>query len=107
MFDHFFNSNDIETLRSINQTFIALIPKKTNAEKIQNYHPISLSNSSYKIISKCLIARLSPILNTLLDDSQCAFLPGRSIGDCYLVVQETLHLLHASKTSGLLLKLDF
>ena len=64
-------------------------------------------NSSYKIISKCLAARLSLILNALLDDSHCTFLPGRSIGDCYLVAQETLHLLHASKTTSLLLKLDF
>ena len=64
-------------------------------------------NSSYKIISKCLAARLSPILNVLLDDTQCAFLPGRSIGACYLVAQETLHLLHASKIFGLLPKLDF
>ena len=107
MFDHFYNSNDIETLRSINQTFIALIPKKTSVEKIQEYHLISLLNSNYKIISKCLAARLSLILNALLDDSQCAFLLGRSIGDCYLVAQETLHLLHASKIPGLLLKLDF
>ena len=108
MFDHFYISNDIDILRSINQTFIALIPKKTNTEKIQDYRPINLLNSSsYKIISKCLAARLSPILNALLNDSQCAFLPGHSISDCYLVAQETLHLLHASKIYGLLLKLDF
>ena len=69
MFDHFYNSNDIDTLRSINQTFIALIPKETNVEKIQDYRPISLLNRSYKVISKCLAARLSPILNSLLDDS--------------------------------------
>ena len=58
-------------------------------------------------MSKCLAARLSPILNSLLDDSQCAFLLRRSISDCYLVAQETLHLMHASKIFGLLLKLDF
>ena len=49
MFDHFYNSDDINTLRSVNQTFIALIPKKTTTEKIQDYRPISLLNSSYRL----------------------------------------------------------
>ena len=34
MFDYFYNSDDINTLMSVNQTFITLIPKKTTAEKI-------------------------------------------------------------------------
>ena len=42
-----------------------------------------------------------------MDDSQFAFLPGRSISDCFLLVQETLHLLHTSNIPGLMLKLDF
>ena len=42
-----------------------------------------------------------------MDDSQCAFLLGRNISDCFLVAQETLHLLHTSNRLGLMLKLDF
>ena len=87
MFDHLFNSEDISALRSINQTFIALIPKESNVERIQDFKPISLLNSSYKIFSKCLATRFSPILNSILDASQCAFLPGHSIRGCYLVAQ--------------------
>ena len=107
MFVQFYNSDDIDTLRSINQTFNAFIPKKTNVEKIQDYLPISLLNSSYKIISKCLAAKFSLTLNSILDDSQCTFLLRRNISDCYLVAQETLHLMHTSKISDILLKLDF
>ena len=70
LFQYFYQSESIDTLSSINQTFIALIPKKRRAERIQNFRPISLLNSSYKIISKCLATRLSPILNYLMDDSQ-------------------------------------
>ena len=93
--------------RVLIKLFITLIPKKTTAEKIQDYHPISLLNGSYMIISKCLETRLSPILNSLLDDFQCTFLPGCSSSYCFLVAQETLHFMHTSKISGLLLKLDF
>ena len=74
LFQFFHQSEDIKVLKYINQTFVTLIPKKIKTEKIQDYRPISLLNSSYKIISKCLASRLNPILNTLLDDSQSAFL---------------------------------
>ena len=60
MFDHLFNSVHSSALSNINQTFIALIPKKSNAERIQDFRPISLLNSSYKIFSKSLAIRFSP-----------------------------------------------
>ena len=107
MFDQFFQASDVNTLKCINQTFITLIPKKSHAEKVQDFRSISLLNSSYKIISKCLASRLCPILNDLLDESQCAFLPGKSISDYFLVAQETLHFMNSSHSPGLLLKLDF
>ena len=50
---------------------------------------------------------LSPILNTLLNDSQNAFLPGRNINDCFIVAQETLHFLHSANKHGVMIKLDF
>ena len=84
----------IDTLQSINQTFITLIPKKSKAERIQDYRPISLLNNSYKIISKCLATRFCHILNSILDNSQSTFLLGRNISNCFLVAQETLHLMH-------------
>ena len=34
MFEQFFLASDVNTLKCINQTFITLIPKKTNAEKV-------------------------------------------------------------------------
>ena len=107
LFQFFYQSESIDILSSINQTFIALIPKKRMIERIQDFRLISLLNSSYKIISKCLATRLSFVLNHLMDDSQCAFLLRCNISDCFLVAQETLHLIHTSSKPGLMLKLDF
>lgn len=45
-------------LRETNKTFIALIPKVSRPENVGQYRPISLCNTSYKIISKCLFRRL-------------------------------------------------
>ena len=39
--------------KSLNATFLCLIPKKTNAINIKDFHPISLMGSLYKLLSEC------------------------------------------------------
>ncbi|KAF7802979.1 ribonuclease H [Senna tora] len=41
-------------LRTLNQTHIALIPKVDSPQGFKDYRPISLCNTTYKIISKCV-----------------------------------------------------
>ena len=40
--------------KSLNATFLCLIPKKTNAVNIKDFHPISLVGSLYKLLAKVL-----------------------------------------------------
>ena len=49
------NSGSI--LKSINHTFIALIPKVNNLERVFDFRPISLCNVTYKIIIKVIVNR--------------------------------------------------
>ena len=58
------NSGSI--LKSINHTFITLIPKVHNLEKVTNFRPISLCNVIYKTISKVLANRLKPMLHSII-----------------------------------------
>jgi len=44
--------------RGINSTFIALIPKIDNPRKLNDYRPISLVGSIYKVLAKVLANRL-------------------------------------------------
>ena len=52
VFEEFFQHCKFE--KSLNATFIALIPKKNDASKIRDFRPISLVGSVYKILSKVL-----------------------------------------------------
>ena len=47
--------NTSTILKSINHTFITLIPKVSNPENVSEFRPISLCNVLYKIIVKLLL----------------------------------------------------
>ena len=55
--------------RSLNVSFLALIPKKSNAMEVKAFHPISLVGGIYKIISKVLANILRRVAYSLISDS--------------------------------------
>lgn len=83
--------------RYLNETFVTLIPKCQNPETLNNYRPISLCNSVYKIISKIIVARIRPALGKLISPVQSAFVPGRRGMDNVLIAQELLYSLDRKK----------
>jgi hypothetical protein len=53
-------------VKSINSTFISLIPKTQGAKEIKDFHPISLVGGVYKIISKVLANRMRRVINKII-----------------------------------------
>jgi hypothetical protein len=50
--------DNIADLKSINYSYITLVPKKPNPEKVSDFRPISLLNSTMKFLTKILANRL-------------------------------------------------
>ncbi|KAL5786093.1 hypothetical protein ACOSQ2_008485 [Xanthoceras sorbifolium] len=80
-----------EISAAVNQTLITLIPKVPNPLEMANLRPISLCNTTYKIISKIIVARLRQHLPKFISPNQVAFVPERQIQDNIVIAQEVLH----------------
>lgn len=100
LFENFFHTSEIP--KGCNASFIALVPKVHNPQSARDFRPISLINSSIKLLSKALAARLGEHMNSLISDTQSAFIKGRQISDGIIIVNEVYEALNTGNSKGLI-----
>ena len=101
--------NSSTLLKSINHTFITLIPKVSNPKNVSEFRPINLCNVIYKIISKVIANHLKPFLNSIVSEAQSAFIADKLITDNILIAFESLHYMktqNSGREGFMALKLD-
>ena len=64
-------------VKSLNATFLVLVPKKGGAEDLKDFRPISLVGSLYKLLAKVLANRIKKMMGKVISESQNAFVEGR------------------------------
>lgn len=104
---NFFMTGDIED--NMNATNIVLIPKKKHPTYLTELRPIALCNVVMKVVTKVIANMLKKVLETIISDTQSAFLPGRLISDNIMISFEVMHYLKRKsfgKEGFMALKLD-
>jgi hypothetical protein len=93
--------------KGLNSTFIALIPKVDSPQRLNDFRPISLVGSLYKILAKVLANRLRLVIGSVISEAQTAFVKDRQILDGVLIANEVVDEARRSKKELLLFKVDF
>lgn len=84
-------------MQSINGYHIVLLPKKTVANLVGDYRPISLMNTSVKLLTKLMANNLQKFVTRLLHNNKYGFIKEHTIQDCLAWSFEYLHLCKQSK----------
>jgi hypothetical protein len=89
-----------------NSSFLSQVHKETNPSSFSKYRPISLCNSSYKILTKIISYCLKNLFPKIIYPNQGGFMKERQIIDNIVLVQEVIHSNFSSKSKGMVIKLD-
>ena len=86
---------------------ITMIFKAGDRTDPANYRPITLLNSDYRAYARVLASRLGPVLSSIIDPHQTAFLPGRHIGENILLAQALPRALSHANAGAVSVACDF
>lgn len=100
------SQNCLKNGGSTNSAFLALIPKEKGASNFSRFRPISLCNTSYKLVTKIIANRLKEILPSIIPENQGGFIKGRQILDNIVLVQGAIHSSCQRKEKGMIIKLE-
>lgn len=103
--------NDIQingVLKDSNFTLGWMCPlyKKKDRTAIENYRPITLLNTDYKLLTKALAMQLGRIIHTLVHPDQSGFIPKRSIFNPIRLTQAMATYADVLEEDGVIIALD-
>ena len=90
LFHDFYNGK--LDLSRLNYGILSLLPKTSDANKIQMYRPICLINVLFKLITKVINNRTVMVADKAVAPVQTAFIKGRFILDGVIILHEALQI---------------
>ena len=81
--------------------------KELEKDKLNNWRPITLTNSDYKILAKLLAERLSMVINSLVSEDQVGYLKGRNAATVLRSIDDTINYINKTGKPGYLLAVDY
>jgi hypothetical protein len=86
---------------------IVSLPKDKGDITPTGYRPITLMNTDYKLLTRIMARRLTPVLEEQLTSSQYYSVPGKSILEAVSVLRDVVAQAELTRTPRSILSLDF
>ena len=103
-----FSYDKRELSHSQRQSVITLIHKKDKDRlKLENWRPISLLNTDYKIVTKVIANRLKQVVPKLISITQTGFVKDRFMSDSVRTLCDLIEYCKLYNKEGILLLVDF
>ena len=93
--------------KGCNASFIALIPKVSDPQSLNEYRPILLIGCIYKIMAKLLANRLKKVMSDIIDERQSAFIGGRHLLHSVIIANEVVEEAKRGQKSCIMFKVDY
>ena len=87
---------------SMEKSVLSLIYKKNDKKCFNNYRPINITNTDYKILAFVLARRVQKVLRKIISQDQTAYIKGRYIGNNYRYVINIIDSCNRFNTGGLI-----
>ena len=81
--------------------------KELDRTALENWRPLSLTNSDYKILAKILALRIQKVLDKIIHEDQCGFMKGRDISDILRGIDDLIESGKGLDNEHILLAVDF
>lgn len=89
------------------QLVLTLIPKVDDSGSLDDYKPICLIGSVYKILTKLLFNRLRLVVMRLISSTQLSFLLNRNMKDEVLVINEIMEFVKKKNIRCMVVNVNF
>jgi len=86
---------------------LVCIPKNSDPEGIEDYRPLTLLNSDYKLLTKIMANRMRPWMTDIIQKSQHCGPHGNTIFDAAAAVRDVVAYAEISGTPLCILSIDF
>ena len=85
---------------------MSLMYKKKDKTRIENYRPLTLINTDYKIQTKTIAKKLGKVVKDLIHENQAGFIPGRGLYDHTRLSHMIIEYCELKNVNGCIIALD-
>ena len=75
-------------------------------DEMKNWRPISLTNSDYKLLAKCLALRMNNVIDSIVNPDQVGYIKGRQSSTLLRMIDDVIDQTNTRNKPGLLATID-